>query len=181
MQALAHQQTALRQHRADLLKQTFGQVVLFQPIAEVRHRRRVGHRVTAQLAAGKAAQRLTVVQRILDRLAGQPVPLLHKVDPQHPLQPNRWPAALALGIKRPRIVIATAVEMARQQRAQLLGAAAATGLARLHRDRGCSAAAIALLQPVYERFTEGFDTADLTAAKELLDDLQSAIGGEDRG
>jgi hypothetical protein len=29
-----------------------------------------------------------------------------------------------------------------------------------------------LLQPVYDRFTEGFDTADLMAAKTLLDTLQ---------
>jgi hypothetical protein len=32
--------------------------------------------------------------------------------------------------------------------------------------------ALALLQPVYDRFTEGFDTADLNAAKALLDTLQ---------
>jgi hypothetical protein len=28
---------------------------------------------------------------------------------------------------------------------------------------------LALLQPVYDRFTEGFDTADLKTAKTLLD------------
>jgi hypothetical protein len=44
------------------------------------------------------------------------------------------------------------------------------------RDRGCSAEAIALLQPVYDRFTEGFDTADLKAAKELLDDRDRKAG-----
>jgi hypothetical protein len=31
---------------------------------------------------------------------------------------------------------------------------------------------MALLQPVYDRFTEGFDKADLMAAKALLDTLQ---------
>jgi hypothetical protein len=31
---------------------------------------------------------------------------------------------------------------------------------------------LALLQPVDDRFTEGFDTADLKAAKALLDALQ---------
>jgi predicted ATPase len=31
---------------------------------------------------------------------------------------------------------------------------------------------MALLQPVYDRFTEGFGTADLKAAKALLDALQ---------
>jgi predicted ATPase len=49
---------------------------------------------------------------------------------------------------------------------------AAMSLARLLRDQGRSAEALALLQPVYDRFTEGFDTADLKAAKALLDALQ---------
>lgn len=83
--ALAHQQPALRQHRADLIEQSFGQLMLFQPMAEAQHRRRVGHRVAVQVDAGKAAQRLAVIKGILDRLVGQPVPLLHEVDPQHAL------------------------------------------------------------------------------------------------
>jgi predicted ATPase len=48
---------------------------------------------------------------------------------------------------------------------------AATSLAWLLRDRGHSADALAVLQPVYDRFTEGFATADLKAAKALLDTL----------
>ena len=42
---------------------------------------------------------------------------------------------------------------------------------RMLRDQGRSAAATVLLQPVYDRFTDGFDTADLKAAKALLDVL----------
>jgi len=42
----------------------------------------------------------------------------------------------------------------------------------LLRDQGRHAEAPALLQPVYDRFTEDFDTADLKAAKALLDALQ---------
>ena len=49
---------------------------------------------------------------------------------------------------------------------------AATSLARLRRRQGRSAGTIRLLQPVYDRFTEGFDTADLKAAKALLDALR---------
>jgi predicted ATPase len=49
---------------------------------------------------------------------------------------------------------------------------AAASLARLLRDQGRSAEALSLLQPVYDRFTEGFETADLKAAKALLDSLQ---------
>jgi predicted ATPase/DNA-binding winged helix-turn-helix (wHTH) protein len=48
---------------------------------------------------------------------------------------------------------------------------AATGLARLLRDQARLADAAALLQPVYDRFIEGFSTTDLTRAKSLLDEL----------
>jgi predicted ATPase len=48
---------------------------------------------------------------------------------------------------------------------------AATSLARLLRDQGRSVKAVTLLQPIYDRFTEGFDTADLIAAKQLLAEL----------
>jgi predicted ATPase len=49
---------------------------------------------------------------------------------------------------------------------------AATSLAQTLGDQGRSAEAFALLQSVYDRFTEGFDTADLKAAKALIDTLQ---------
>ena len=49
---------------------------------------------------------------------------------------------------------------------------AAMSLARLWRDQGRPADAMALLQPVYGRFTEGFATADLKAARALLDHLR---------
>jgi predicted ATPase/DNA-binding winged helix-turn-helix (wHTH) protein len=49
---------------------------------------------------------------------------------------------------------------------------AATSLAQLLRDQSRAADAVALLRSVYDRFTEGFDTADLKAAKALLDTLR---------
>ncbi|MEA2741439.1 MAG: hypothetical protein QOH05_4746, partial [Acetobacteraceae bacterium] len=52
---------------------------------------------------------------------------------------------------------------------------AATSLARWLRSQGRLADANACLQPIYDRFTEGFGTVDLIAAKQLLDDL--AAGG----
>jgi len=48
---------------------------------------------------------------------------------------------------------------------------AATSLAWVWRGQGRPAEGMALLRPVYDRFTEGFDTADLQAAKALLDAL----------
>jgi len=62
-----------------------------------------------------------------------------------------------------------ALDWARGQGALCWELRAATSLARLLRDQGRSAHAVALLQPVYDRFTEGFDTADLKTAKTLLD------------
>jgi predicted ATPase len=47
----------------------------------------------------------------------------------------------------------------------------ATGLARQWHERGRNRPARELLAPVYRRFTEGFDTADLRAARALLDHL----------
>jgi predicted ATPase len=48
---------------------------------------------------------------------------------------------------------------------------AATSLARLLRNQGRPVEAMAFLQPVYDRFTKGFGTADLQAARRLLDEL----------
>jgi predicted ATPase len=61
-----------------------------------------------------------------------------------------------------------ALDWARRQGALSWELRAATSLARLVRDRGRAADAMTILQPVYHRFTEGFDTADLKAAKALL-------------
>ncbi len=48
----------------------------------------------------------------------------------------------------------------------------ATSLARLWQSQGKTAEARALLAPVYDWFTEGFDTADLKDAKALLEELK---------
>jgi predicted ATPase len=65
-----------------------------------------------------------------------------------------------------------ALDWARRQGALSWELRAATSFARLLRDQGRPAEAMALLQPVYDRFTEGFDTVDLQAAKALIDALQ---------
>jgi predicted ATPase/DNA-binding winged helix-turn-helix (wHTH) protein len=64
-----------------------------------------------------------------------------------------------------------ALDWARRQGALSWELRAATSLARLLSDQGRASDATALLQPVYDRFTEGFAAADLKAAKPLLDDL----------
>ena len=64
-----------------------------------------------------------------------------------------------------------ALDLARRQDAVSLELRAATILTRLRRDQRRCGDALALLRPVYDRFAEGFETADLRAAKALLDAL----------
>ena len=65
-----------------------------------------------------------------------------------------------------------AIEVARQQKAKSWELRAATDLARLWQAQGKAEEAHTLLAQVYEWFTEGFDTPDLIAARELLEDLR---------
>jgi predicted ATPase len=99
---------------------------------------------------------------------------------------GRWPIAEFLRIKGELLLsqgtqaaasaaevhFRQALDWARRQGALSWELRAAMSLARLLGDEGRSADASALLQSVYERFTEGFGTADLKVAKALLDALQ---------
>ena len=64
-----------------------------------------------------------------------------------------------------------ALSIARQQQAKAWELRAAMSLARLWRDQGKPQQARELLAPVYDWFTEGFDTRDLKEAKALLEQL----------
>ena len=64
-----------------------------------------------------------------------------------------------------------AIEIAQHQQAKSWELRAATSLARLWQQQGKTAEGRDLLAPVYNWFTEGFDTADLQDAKALLTDL----------
>ena len=65
-----------------------------------------------------------------------------------------------------------AIEIARHHRTKSWELRAATSLARLWQQQGKKEEARDLLAPVYNWFTEGFDTADLKDAKALMDTLQ---------
>jgi len=64
-----------------------------------------------------------------------------------------------------------ALDVARRQYAKAWELRAAMSLSRLWQQQGKHTAARNVLAPIYSWFTEGFDTADLHAAKTLLDQL----------
>jgi predicted ATPase len=66
----------------------------------------------------------------------------------------------------------SALQIARNQKTKPLELRAATSLAYLWQSQGKRQDAHDLLFPVYDWFTEGFDTADLKDAKALLEELK---------
>jgi predicted ATPase len=66
-----------------------------------------------------------------------------------------------------------ALAVARAQQAKSWELRAALSMTRLWRDQGKRQQAHDLLAPVYDWFTEGFDTLDLKEAKVLLDELHA--------
>jgi predicted ATPase len=65
-----------------------------------------------------------------------------------------------------------AIDWARRQGALSWELRAATSLARVRRDRGRTTEGRQLLVPIHDRFTEGFETADLRGAKALIEELR---------
>jgi predicted ATPase len=78
------------------------------------------------------------------------------------------------------IWLSRSLGLARDQSALAWELRAATSLARLQACQGRAAEAASVLGSVYERFTEGFDTFDLRAAKCLLDKLKEDSSREAR-
>jgi hypothetical protein len=75
------------------------------------------------------------------------------------------------GVKA-EVCFGQALAVARQQEANSWELRAAASMARLWRDQGKPQQARELLAPVYDWFTEGFNTLDLQEAKALLDELR---------
>lgn len=78
------------------------------------------------------------------------------------------PSGIA-GVAEAETCFAAAQELGREQGGLFWELRIALSLARLRLAQGRSDAVAPLLAPVYERFTEGFETAPLRAAKALLD------------
>ena len=64
------------------------------------------------------------------------------------------------------------LDWAREQQAKSWELRTSTSLARLWQSQGKGKEALGLLKPVYDWFTEGFDTKDLIEAKALLDQVR---------
>jgi DNA-binding winged helix-turn-helix (wHTH) protein/predicted ATPase len=89
----------------------------------------------------------------------------------HRLQGELYLSQPASEVQRAEGSFCRALEIARRQAAKALELRAAISLSRLWQSQDKRQEAHDLLAPVYEWFTEGFDTADLQAAKRVLDDL----------
>ena len=76
---------------------------------------------------------------------------------------------------RPDRAFRAALSIAREQGTKGFELRAATSLAQLLGHDGRREEARELLAPVYDGFTEGFDTADLKDAKALLTQLTQAV------
>jgi predicted ATPase len=70
-------------------------------------------------------------------------------------------------------VYALSLDWARQQSARSWELRTSTSLAKLWQSQRKRREALNLLQPVYDWFTEGFDTKDLKEAKALLAELRA--------
>jgi tetratricopeptide (TPR) repeat protein len=124
----------------------------------------------AQLAIGKPEAALASVAaglKVVEKMGGAPLEAeLHRL---------RGEALLAGAgtVSEAETAIEKAIDVARRQNAKSWELRAAMSLARLRRQQGRQQEAVALLAPILAWFTEGFDTADLQAARTLLDDLEN--------
>jgi predicted ATPase/DNA-binding winged helix-turn-helix (wHTH) protein len=172
-------QAMLRVNRGDV---SAGIVALRASLDELRERRmttsfvaRLGDLAEALGLCGQVAEGLSAIDEAL-RLSET--------------NDERWCTAELLRIKAELMLIddcnqpertaetlfAESLGWARRQSAQSWELRTSTGLARLLHRRGRLGEAYRLLSSAYQRFTEGFTTADLRVARTLLDDWLSEAG-----
>ena len=124
----------------------------------------------AQLYAGQTAEALQQIDQVVDLSeADWLTPELLRLKGKLLLAENKSGAA-----ETAKRYFRQARDEARRQGALSWELRATTSLAYLLLGQGQAADAIACLEPIYDRFTEGFGTADLIAAKQLLGDLHAA-------
>jgi predicted ATPase/DNA-binding winged helix-turn-helix (wHTH) protein len=87
------------------------------------------------------------------------------------IQANAYLSAPQADEARAERLLARSMRIARRQCALSWELRTALTLARLHARRGQAERARQLLSPLYQRFTEGFETHDVQAARQLLAEL----------
>ena len=93
------------------------------------------------------------------------MPMVLRIEAQSDIMRHQAKGSKAEGL------LLNALQIAREQHYRLDELRTALALARLWKLRGQRKRAFDLLAPVYDWFTEGFDTADLKDAKALLEEL----------
>jgi predicted ATPase/DNA-binding winged helix-turn-helix (wHTH) protein len=140
-----------------------------EPTADLWFLTGLGQMTEALGQAGRFADGIATVERGLDRSQrGWLAPELLRIKGELLLLQGTSGTTEAV-----EDVFRRALDEAQQQEVLSWELRAATSLARLLRDQRRPADAIACLKAVYDRFTEGFGTADLIAAKRLLDELDN--------
>ena len=130
----------------------------------------LGLAAEAQSRAGKHANAKATIAEAFSSFESRP-------DTPFLVDLHRRRAAIALRAKATATAVAItdlerALAVSREQETPSLELRAARDLARLWAERSDRQQALDLLAPVYDRFTEGFDTPDLVEAKALLDKLR---------
>jgi predicted ATPase len=123
----------------------------------------------ALLKSGLAVEGLTVVDETLASMATSGVRVFHSEF--HRLRGELLLARSQSDHAEAETCFRQAVDVARHQGAPGWELRAATSLSRLLGRQGKRDEARQTLAHVYDRFTEGFDTADLREAKAILEEL----------
>jgi len=130
----------------------------------------LGELADALSRAGRVGEGLATIDRALDRATQNGglwyIAELLRIKGEIVLRAGALNAAAAA-----EELFGQAIEWARRQEALSWELRAATSVARLWHQQARTEPAHEILAPVYGRFTEGFGTADLRAAKALLDSL----------
>ena len=124
--------------------------------------------------AGQAEEGLTELAKALKAVPNQErfyEAELHRLKGELTLEKFKVQGSEFNGEEEAEACFHKAIDIAQKQQAKSWKLRAATSLARLWQGQGKKQEARDLLAPVYDWFTEGFDTADLKNAKALLDEL----------
>ena len=131
--------------------------------------------ILAHLAEAAAhLGRLGEAQALVERMVREDRTREHWLTPE--LLRVRGTIAIAAGDESEgERYLALALAMATKQGALAWRLKIVTSLARLRQTEGQLVEARRILEPVYKEITEGFETADVRAAKKLLDELVVAL------